>query len=147
LMVGRDLGDLYSRSSRTPANVVLSVNDLRTTKVRSATFQLHRGEVLGIFGLVGAGRTELLNALFGLEPVQSGTVVVQSSLRQATPSLRWQQSVGLVGEDRRSGLALGMSVAENVALPDQSLGGLLGWLSPSHLGRIASEWIRKLGIK
>jgi ribose transport system ATP-binding protein len=77
LMVGRKVEDLYPRSPRSPGEVVLEVRDLGgLAKPRSATLALRRGEVLGIAGLVGAGRTELLRAIFGLDPVRRGEVLV-----------------------------------------------------------------------
>ena len=70
LMVGRDMDDLYPRTARTPGEVVLEINDLAACDEmpHRVTLSLHRGEVVGIAGLVGAGRTELLRAIFGLKP-------------------------------------------------------------------------------
>ncbi len=76
-MAGRAVATLFPRSERTPGEVILDVTDLAgAQKPRRASLALRRGEVLGIAGLVGAGRTELLRAVFGLDPVKSGTVKV-----------------------------------------------------------------------
>ncbi|MHC4230008.1 MAG: sugar ABC transporter ATP-binding protein, partial [Planctomycetota bacterium] len=75
LMVGRQVEELYPRSARKPGEVVLDIKNLAgVDKPKSATLQLRRGEVVGIAGLIGAGRTELLRSLFGLDPVRSGQI-------------------------------------------------------------------------
>ena len=75
----------------------------------SATFTLHRGEIVGIAGLVGAGRTRFLRTLFGLEPVRSGRIRLGVYSGPAAPAARWRQGMGMVSEDRAGeGLALGL---------------------------------------
>ena len=114
LMVGRTLQDLYPRGARTAGESILEVADLFPG---SATFTLHRGEVFGIAGLLGAGRTRLLRALFGLEPVRSGTVRLGMYAGRFSPHERWKQGMGMLSEDRTGeGLALGLSVADNMTL-------------------------------
>ena len=77
LMVGRNVEELYPRSPRTAGEVILEVKNLcGVTKPKSASLQLRRGEILGISGLVGAGRTELMRAIFGLNSVTSGDIRV-----------------------------------------------------------------------
>src|SRR5262249_36118693 len=84
LMVGRTVEELYPRSPRTPGEVVLEVRDLGgMAKPQSATLTLRRGEVLGIAGLVGAGRTELIRAIFGLDAVRRGAVNVAAEWQKA----------------------------------------------------------------
>src|SRR5207247_1933284 len=92
LMVGRTLEDLYPRSTRAPGEAILEVRDLSPG---SATFTLHRGEILGIAGLLGAGRTRLLRTLFGLEPVRSGHVRLGAYAGPFSPADRWRQGVGM----------------------------------------------------
>ena len=78
---------------------------------------MHRGEILGIAGLVGAGRTELLRAIFRLDPVRSGRVRVGAYTGGSSPHQRWPQGVGMVSEDRKAeGVALGLDVADNLTL-------------------------------
>src|SRR5204862_226172 len=75
-------------------------------KPKAATLQLRRGEVLGIAGLIGAGRTELLRALFGLQPVRGGRVRFAAYSGHASPHRRWTQGMGMISEDRKAeGLA------------------------------------------
>ncbi|HEX2101583.1 MAG TPA: ATP-binding cassette domain-containing protein, partial [Candidatus Synoicihabitans sp.] len=107
-MVGRDVHDLYPRSPRTAREPLLELSALQgREKPIAATLTLHRGEVVGIAGLIGAGRTELLRAVFGLDPVVAGRIRVGTTEGAATPARRWSQGVGLLSEDRKvEGLAL-----------------------------------------
>ena len=119
LMVGRAVEELYPRSTRKPGDVILEIKNLSgREKPKSASLQLRRGEVLGISGLVGAGRTELMRAIFGLNQVVSGEIRVGTYDGAAAPGKRWKQRVGMVSEDRKTeGLALGLSIADNLTLP------------------------------
>jgi ribose transport system ATP-binding protein len=149
LMVGRNVEDLYPRSARTPGEVVLEVNALGgLQKPLTASLQLRRGEVLGISGLVGAGRTELLRAIFGLNRVTRGEIRVGQFSGTASPQRRWAQRVGFVSEDRKmEGLALGLSIADNLTM--SRLGGLgpLGLVMPSRQRDACRPWIEKIPIK
>jgi ribose transport system ATP-binding protein len=92
---------------------------------------------------MGAGRTELLRAIFGLERVKSGTIKVAAHVGAFSPSRRWAQGVGMVSEDRKTeGLALGLSVAENLALSKLPIAP-----SASRLDAVAGPWIDRLGIR
>jgi ribose transport system ATP-binding protein len=146
LMVGRRVDDLYPRSERTPGDVALECKELGSGgRLRSANLTLRRGEVLGIAGLVGAGRTELLRAIFGLDPVRRGEVRVASYTGggRATPGRRWSEGVGMVSEDRKAeGLALGLSVADNLTLTR-----LPALLRPARLEREAATWADRMAVK
>jgi ribose transport system ATP-binding protein len=144
LMVGRDVEDLYPRSKRAPGEVLLELNDLAgVLKPLDASLQLRRGEVLGIAGLVGAGRTELLRAMFGLDAVKSGRIRFESFSGVARPAMRWNQGMGLVSEDRKmEGLALGLSIEQNLTLTK-----LPFILSPRQLEEIALKWRDKMAVK
>lgn len=149
LMVGRNVEDLYPRSHRTPGEVILEIKDLGgVVKPRSASLQLRRGEVLGISGLVGAGRTELLRAVFGLNKVMRGEIRVGQFSGTASPQQRWSQRVGLVSEDRKTeGLALGLSIADNLTLSRLSGLGPFGFVMPSRQREACKPWIAKIPIK
>ena len=145
MMVGRDVEDLYPRSSRTAGEVILEVDDLagRRGKPRSASLQLRRGEVVGIAGLVGAGRTELLRTVFGLDGVKQGRIRVAAYSGRASPRSRWRQGLGMVSEDRKTeGLALGLSIADNLTLSKLAL-----LVSPARQNRATNDWIGRLGIR
>jgi ribose transport system ATP-binding protein len=118
-MVGRDLGDAYPRVAHEPGQVALSLDGLSGARApKNVTLELRRGEVFGIAGLVGAGRTELLRALYGLDPVRAGRVRVGGALDLGRPvRARIAQGFGMLSEDRRGeGLALGMSIEDNATL-------------------------------
>jgi ribose transport system ATP-binding protein len=109
----------------------------------SASLQLRRGEVLGLAGLVGAGRSELLRAIFALEEVRSGAVRVGVHAGPASPLLRWRQGLGLLSEDRKSeGLALNLGLEHNLTLPR-----LAALIRPAALAAETRTWIEKLGVR
>ncbi|MDX1683123.1 MAG: sugar ABC transporter ATP-binding protein, partial [Phycisphaeraceae bacterium] len=114
MMVGREVEQLYPHGDRTPGDVVLTIDGLAgRRRPVDASLELRRGEVVGIGGLVGAGRSEMLRAIFGLESVVAGKVTVHHVTGPVTPRQRWANGVGLVSEDRKEeGLALTMSVAD-----------------------------------
>jgi ribose transport system ATP-binding protein len=147
LMVGRNVEELYPRTNRIPGNVALEVEGIAGRKTPSfASLQLRNGEVLGIAGLVGAGRTQLLRAIFGLDPVVKGKVKVAawSSLTgKCTPADRWRQGVGMVCEDRKTeGLALNLSITDNLTLSK-----LPFFLHPRKLDLQAKEWANALSLR
>ncbi len=143
-MVGREVRDLYPRSQRQPGAEMLRLVGFSGRKApRSASLALHQGEILGIAGLVGAGRTELLRAVFGLDAVRSGEISVGAWIGPASAARRWAQKVGLVSEDRKTeGLALGLSIADNVTLPR-----LRALVAPSAQAAACARWVRELAIR
>ncbi len=157
MMVGRDVADLYPRSPRTRGTAVLTVCDVagpgEPPRPESASLTLHGGEVLGIAGVIGAGRTELLRVIFGLDPIGRGEVTVAvdrggGEPGRVTPKLRWMQGIGLVSENRKSeGLALSLSVADNLTLSRLEGLGPPGLVIPWRQRVAAETWIRRLGIR
>jgi len=149
MMVGRQVEDLYPRSRRTPGEAVLEVRELAgASKPASASLTLHRGEVLGIAGLVGAGRTEMLRTMFGLEPIRGGTIRIAAYAGPASPHRRWAQGAGLLSEDRKEeGLALSMTVADNVTLSKLTGFGPLGLVFPGRQATATQRWIERLDIR
>ncbi|MBK7257205.1 MAG: sugar ABC transporter ATP-binding protein [Ignavibacteriae bacterium] len=149
LMIGRKLEQLYPHSKRTPGEIMIhAVGIGAAPKPVNATFDLRRGEVLGLAGLVGAGRTELLRTLFGLEPVVSGEITLQVHSGWASPKDRWQQGAGMVSEDRATeGLAGSLSVASNITMNLSHDTSPFGIVRPRHIDTVAREWIDRLGIR
>jgi len=149
LMVGREVKDLYPRSARTPGETVLEVSDLAgRDKPAAASLKLCRGEVLGLAGLMGAGRTELLRCIFGLNAVRRGTIRIGVHLGPASPVRRWEQGVGLLSEDRKQeGLALSLSVADNVTLSRLRGLGPAGLISPRRQAAATRQWVDRLDIR
>jgi ribose transport system ATP-binding protein len=141
LMVGRSISELDPRSTRTPGEVVLSTNGLSgTSKPTNVTIEVRKGEVFGIAGLNGAGRTELLRMLFGLDAIRAGSMAPPP----AAPAIRWAQHIGLLSEDRKEeGLALGLSLADNLTLPALKR----GFISPKTLEDTTRDWIQRLEVK
>lgn len=149
MMVGRQVEELYPRSRRRRGELILEIKDLAgVEKPESASLRLHRGEVVGIAGLIGAGRTELLRSLFGLDAVRSGQIKLGVYTGPATPAQRWGQGAGILSEDRKEeGLALDLSIAENVTLSRLKGFGPLGTVLPSRQNAATLRWIGKLGIR
>lgn len=130
MMVGRELKDLSRASSFRTNRVVLAVRGLTTSRVRDISFDLHEGEVLGIAGLVGSGRSEVGAALFGLDRWISGTVELAGKpVLPMSPSAAIKAGIGLLPEDRKvQGLMTQMSVRENATigvLPRWARGGVV----------------------
>jgi ribose transport system ATP-binding protein len=148
LMVGRPVEALYPRSPRRRGAPMLEV---RAFGPAGATFTLHRGEILGIAGLLGAGRTRLMRGLFGLEPVRTGRVRLGSystGSGGATPAERWRGGCGFVSEDRKEeGLAAALSVADNMTLSRLEGLGAGPLVLPRTQDRAATRWMERLQIK
>ncbi len=144
LMVGRSVDELYPRSLRKAGETVLEINDVGGEELPlSATLELRRGEVLGIAGLMGAGRTQLLRALFGLDPVRRGDIRLLAHVGPASPARRWAQGAGMVSEDRKTeGLARQLSIAENLTLSNLPAIPSLG-----NLDAAALPWLERLGVR
>jgi ribose transport system ATP-binding protein len=118
-MVGRDIKDHFPRAPWNPGATALEVRRLRNSRVHDVSFTLRRGEILGFAGLVGAGRSELARALFGIDPIESGEVFVEGRpVTIGSPAEARAAGIALVPEDRkRQGLVMTGSVAYNLALP------------------------------
>ncbi len=130
------------------ARAVLSVRSLRSLPaVKEASFDVHEGEILGVGGLCGAGRTELLQALFGLRPRQ-GEVLLRGAPLPGSPAACWRAGMGLVAEDRKlSGLDVRQPIAMNVALPSLARVSRRGWLGCSAAAAAAEGPCRRLGVR
>jgi ribose transport system ATP-binding protein len=155
LMVGREVSRFYERTAHAPGEVVASVSQLRTSVFpqRAVSFTLRAGEVVGLAGLVGAGRSELLGTLFGVTPAVCGGMIV-GSLRRPPHTVREAIAAGimLAPEDRRrAGLILPMSVKWNLSLAslrrDQRRGVLTGFLNRAAENKVAADMIRLMRIK
>jgi ribose transport system ATP-binding protein len=146
LMAGGDIANALPRTHRERGEVVLRAESLAGSRLPvDASFELCRGEVLGIAGLVGAGRTELLRAIFGLDAVRGGAIRVGAVVGPASPARRLAQGVGFASEDRKAeGLATSLSIADNVTL---SRLGPSGFDLGARSRAAASRWITELEVK
>ncbi len=149
LMVGRTVHDLFPQVPHQRGEPILSLHGLTGRKSPvDATLQVHRGEILGIAGLVGAGRTELLRCIFGLDEVRSGRVQVLSSMPAHSPRARIQAGLGMVSEDRKQeGLAQSRSIADNITYSRLSPYSRGGWLNLRSRRTAVREWMRTMQIK
>ena len=149
-MVGRDVEELFKKEVATRQNVVLQVKSLSSAGfLRDINFDLYRGEILGLAGLVGSGRTTLARTLFGAEVLERGEIWIEEKrVRIDSPQDAIRHGIGLVPEDRKDqSLFLNMSVSDNVtmsALPALSTTGLIDF---GRLRRVAQEYVDKLDIR
>ena len=151
MMVGREFSSWFPpRPDEVRGDVVLEVRDLVVPGAgRGVSFSARRGEIVGFAGLVGSGRTELMQALFGVTPAGGGDVVLEGRpFVPRRPSDAIARGVYLVPEDRkRHGLVLPMSVAQNVSLPSIRTFRPRGWLQRGQARRVAEAEVSRLRIR
>ena len=151
-MVGRSQQTLFPSRSNVPGETILEVQDLAAPPLlKNASFSLHRGEILGIAGLMGSGRTPLLRAIFGLDRVESGTILVNKkalSPGRSTPAMRLIEGLGYLSEDRKSdGLTLNQSLADNVTVTRFASCSRFGWLDLGAQRKQTEQLVEALKIK
>jgi ribose transport system ATP-binding protein len=149
MMVGRDVYELYPRSKRTAGEEILKVENLAGIHLpKEVSLTLHKGEVLGVFGLIGAGRTEFLRTLFGLDLIKQGQIQIASFTGTGTPQERWRQGAGMMSENRKEeGLVPGMSIADNVTLSKLKGFGSMNLVFPHNQNKAVLKWIEYLDIR
>jgi L-arabinose transport system ATP-binding protein len=151
-MVGRDLGDIYDSldRSKTIGGVLLEARHITSDYVDDVSFTLHKGEVLGFSGLVGAGRTEVMRAIVGVDKILSGEVLLEGKpVRNSSPKDAMANGIVLVPEDRKTqGILSNMDVSDNIniALLDRHSNGF-GVLDASKEADAAEKGIRDFSIK
>jgi len=153
-MVGRPMAGIFPERPRSRGGeVLLAVRDLAAPPgLEQATFELRRGEILGIAGLIGSGRSELVRALFGLGRPAAGEVTLRgrpAAARGAAPARRIAEGVGYLSEDRKGeGLALPLSIADNLtATRLAACSSGWGWLDLRRQGEGARRWMEALRIR
>ena len=149
MMVGRDIKDMYPKEKISIGEIVLKVKDLKAEGIKNISFDLKKGEILGIFGLLGSGRTALVNALFGVNPIKSGIIILDGkNIKINTPRLAKNNKIGLVPVDRKhEGLALMLSVKDNITLANLKKMGSSFFINRKIEKQRAEKWINKLSIK
>jgi ribose transport system ATP-binding protein len=149
LMVGRSVEELFPKVPHSPGEELLRIEQLSGNRLpQGVSISLRRGEILGIAGLVGAGRTELLRCLFALDPVRQGTVRVGNMMPAANSRARIGAGFGLVSEDRKTeGLAQGRSIADNITYSRLGPYTRFGWLSRKRQKEGARRWMQRLEVK
>ena len=149
-MVGRAQQNLFPSRTNSPGETILEVQDLAAPPLlKNASFTLRRGEILGIAGLMGSGRTPLLRAIFGLDPIESGKITIKKKgSGRGTPAMRLIEGLGYLSEDRKGdGLTLNQSLADNVTVTHFESCSRLGWLDLSAQRKQTEQLINELKIK
>ncbi len=150
LMIGRRVSELFPRLPHQPGEVILSCSGIKSARMsRPVNLELRRGEILGVAGLVGAGRTEFLRALFGLDRLEAGLVVVAGQkFRPYHTAVSIACGLGLLSEDRQvEGLAVRMNLADNLTLSRLQPYLRSGFLNNRKQKAAASEWMDRVNIK
>ncbi len=151
MMVGRPITEIYPTRDHKPGEVIFEVKNLNQGKrLKNISFSVRRGEVLGVAGLVGAGRTETARAVFGADPIDSGEVYLEGQkLKINSPYDAIKHGIGYLTEDRkRNGLALGLSVKDNIVLSSlEYFVTHLGFLNDSKIEKRSGELVKLLRIK
>ena len=148
-MVGRQLDRIYPPKAQISGNTLLSVKNLCSgEKISGVSFELKKGEVLGIYGLVGAGRTDLCKALFGVLPSTGEVTLAVKKLQNHHPGTAIKNKLAFLTEDRKTqGLIMGLSVRENMALPSLDKRASLGIIKHREERREIRDSCLKLKIK
>ncbi len=149
-MVGRELSGDYPSPKNTTNEVVLECKHLTNEHVHDINFVLHKGEILGFGGLVGAGRTETVRAIFGADPIHSGEIFYKGKpYKPSTPHHALKVGIGLIPEDRKAqGVVLGLVIRENVvysSLPKYLTGGFI--IDSKKERNAVTNYIKELSIK
>ncbi len=151
LMVGRDVSQFYQRNAHEPGDVALEVKNLRTpaNPAHLINFSIRSGEIVGVAGLVGAGRTEMLQSLFGIAPPLEGSIEVKgTSTKISSPIEAISSGIMLAPEDRKQqGVVLEMSVRENMSMASLGRDQKKGFLNRSKENEITEEMTQKMRVK
>ena len=148
MMVGRDITDLFPDRIEPTDDVIMKVENLSVrNKLKDISFNVAKGEVLGVAGLLGSGKTALSKSLFGLEKIESGSVNFHNQ-SISTPKQAIDAGIALVTDDRKGeGLVLNLSVYENLLLPYYRKIGKSGVLNKAKMDTIVDKWVDALSIK
>jgi ribose transport system ATP-binding protein len=149
-MVGREVSEIYPRIPHEMGKAVLELRGLAgRIKPQSASLTLREGEILGIAGLIGAGRTETLRACFGLDRIRDGAVLVRSKeATHRTPAQRLASGIGLLSENRKEeGLMLNRSLADNLTLTRYRPISRCGFIQNRRQRQVTRDWIARLDVR
>ncbi|HPY40735.1 MAG TPA: sugar ABC transporter ATP-binding protein [Thiolinea sp.] len=155
-MVGHSVVDLQEQAARPSGGIAMQITDMtRAPAVKNVSFDVDHGEVLGIAGLVGSGRTELLRLLFGADKANTGEIQIHAPEHTLKITPNWpsplaaiQAGIGLVTEDRKSqGLFLPLSIANNISMGNTARISASGFVSKVREQALALKWIQLLAIR
>jgi ribose transport system ATP-binding protein len=148
-MVGRPLSAIYHRQPLPPGEVLLRVENISRGMLRDISFEIRAGEIVGLAGLMGAGRTELCRILFGIDTPERGKIeVCGKPVAFKTPRDAIRAGIALIPEDRqRHGLVLQLPIASNITMPDLGKVSRFGMLKKSEEERLADRYRERLRIR
>ncbi|MFQ5859646.1 MAG: sugar ABC transporter ATP-binding protein [Anaerolineae bacterium] len=150
MMVGRQLGEMYPKTDVVIGDVVLRVEGLaRAGVLHEISFELRRGEIVGMAGLVGAGRTDLARALFGIDPIDRGQIWIDGRPANVrSPQAAIHLGMGFVPEDRKDqGLFLNLALRSNITVSQLDRLSRLGFLDFAGMNQIAQTYVDRLDIR
>lgn len=150
MMVGRELGERFPERPSQIGEVILEVKDLeRKGLFKGISFNVNKGEILGVAGLMGAGRTEIMETIFGYEKKNDGSIYLDGKkLTIKHPLDAVKAGIGFISEDRKSkGLVIDSSIRENISLPNMKTVSNKGVISARREGKLVRELIERLHVK
>jgi len=151
MMVGREISAVFPKREVPLGKAVMELRNVsnRAAGLRDVSISVRSGEILGVAGLVGSGRTELAETLFGLTPADSGEILINGSpVRIKSPTQSIQQGIGYVPEDRRQhGVVLELPIAANTSLANLKIVSRYGLIDRSKESSLAHRYVQQLGIK
>lgn len=150
IMVDRELGEQFPDIPKPQKEVSLSVENLSNEYIKNVSFSLNKGEILGVAGLVGSGRTELMRAIFGADPIKSGKIYLHGKeIKNLTPQDAINNGIGFLPEDRKQqGAVLQMNIRENITYANlNDVTKLNSFINLDSEKDIAKESIDEIGIK
>ena len=150
IMVGREVASIYSRDPLPPGSEMLQVEHLsRRPLLKDISFSIRAGEIVGMAGLIGAGRTELCRAIFGLDAIDSGSISVSGAPAQIrSPRAAVKAGIALIPEDRQqNGLSIRLPIAHNLTIATLDRISRAGLLNLGEEQRIAAEYTQRLRIR
>jgi ribose transport system ATP-binding protein len=150
LMVGRALDERFPRSTAVHGDVVFEVEGLTNQAIKNITFSVRKGEIVGIAGLMGSGRSEIAKSVYGYMTLSKGRIFIDGKeLRINHPSSAIENGISYVSEDRKQlGLILGMSIKENITLPAlKAFQNIFRFISTGEEEEASKMYIEKMSIK
>ena len=150
MMLGHDLGEIFPEKKNHPGKIILKINNLSSPGVfENISFELRAGEILGIAGLVGSGRTEIVRAIFGADKASGKLEFQGKSIPVRSPNLCRSMGIGMVPENRKiEGNITGRSVCENLNISIlERLSGAFGFQSPRRLANSAQGMIERMNVE
>lgn len=148
-MVGRELGQNFPRRESPIGEEIFSVSNLKTAQIHDCSFKLRKGEIIGISGLVGAGRTELARAIFGADKLEGGSIVYKGeTICNSNPKQAIRNGIGLITEDRKNqGLLLNKDISYNTTYASLEKISRLGVIKKRQGDEITDRYINAMNIK